>query len=200
MSANPNAVNATGWQRLAAKALDVLPALAVGAAGWAVAQLLPGAGSTVPAAAAATAGAVLAGYALWLWIWEARTGKTPGNLAFGLRTTSEQGHVPGLRGIFLRNLLLALSGLLVLGPVVLLLSNRWDANHQRQGWHDKLARTLSVDVAAGRNPLETGGLRGATAGGSGHRIFRESGSRERAGAGWVPAPQAPAGSGPVGRR
>ena len=42
----------------------------------------------------------------------------------------------------------------------MVISNLWDANHQRQGWHDKVAKTLALDVNAGRDPLTTGGLYG----------------------------------------
>ncbi|SDQ24262.1 FHA domain-containing protein [Arthrobacter crystallopoietes] len=48
----------------------------------------------------------------------------------------------------------------VVGAVIVVISNLWDANHQRQGWHDKVAKTLALDVNAGRDPLTTGGLYG----------------------------------------
>ncbi|MCQ1957319.1 RDD family protein [Arthrobacter sp. zg-Y826] len=159
MASSTNLVNATAFQRLAAKALDALPSavllLAVTWLFWLV-------GGDEARVLGMTTGAVLAGgYALWLWIWEAGSGKTPGNLALGIRTTGSNGHAPGLLPVLLRNGLLGLSGAVVVGPVVLLVSNLWDKNHQRQGWHDKVAGTLVVDVRAGRDPLLTGGIRAA---------------------------------------
>lgn len=159
MAAHPHVVNATAGQRLAAKVIDAAPVLLTGAA-------LLGSGRWIPAAAS-----VAVAYCVWLWWWEAASGKTPGNLALGIRTTDEAGHPPGLLGIFLRGMLLGLSAATVVGPPVLLVSNVWDANDRRQGWHDKAAHTLVVDVRAGRNPLATGGLRPAAV---------------ADGAGWIP--------------
>ncbi|MDK1328416.1 RDD family protein [Arthrobacter sp. zg-Y1143] len=164
MPPSPNLVNATAAQRLGAKILDALPVAALLAAAPLLLSLAMPGRDALPVGFAA-GGALAGGFALWLWIWEAGTGKTPGNLALGIRTTSEDGRAPGLIPVLLRNVLLALSGITVAGPVVLLLSNLWDRNSQRQGWHDKVARTLVVDVRAGRDPLLTGGLH--TAAGAG---------------------------------
>ncbi|WP_308036440.1 RDD family protein [Arthrobacter sp. zg-Y1110] len=159
MASSTNLVNATAFQRVAAKALDALPsAVLLLAVTW-LFRLVGGDDARM---LGMTTGAVLAGgYALWLWIWEAGSGKTPGNLALGIRTTGGNGLAPGLVPVLLRNALLGLSGVVVVGPVVLLVSNLWDKNHQRQGWHDKVAGTLVVDVRAGRDPLLTGGIRTA---------------------------------------
>ena len=60
----------------------------------------------------------------------------------------------------MRGLIVGVAGIVPLvGPVIVLVSARWDHNGQRQGWHDKVARTLVCDVRAGR-PLTTGGLHG----------------------------------------
>ncbi|MHA7306145.1 RDD family protein [Arthrobacter sp. TMN-49] len=99
------------------------------------------------------------GYAIWLWLWEARSGKTPGNLMVGLRTTSMDGEAAGLLAIFLRKLMIAVSSIVpTVGPLLVIISNTWDANGKRQGWHDKVANTLVFNVNAGRNPIETGGI------------------------------------------
>lgn len=108
------------------------------------------------------AGALLAlGYWIFLWGWEARTGKTLGNLMFGLRTTNDEGFAPGWLAVFLRNLMIGLSGIVpVIGFVIVMLSNLFDSNGKRQGWYDKAARTFVFDVRRGRNPLVTGGING----------------------------------------
>lgn len=164
-----NLVNAPAGKRLAAWLIDqILPAAAVGiVAGATFPAVLDSAGvaqeqalATFTMAMLVTSVVVLA-YSVWLWGWQASAGKTPGNLVLGLRVTSEEGTGAGWGPIFLRWVIIAVSGLVpVVGPVLMLLSNLWDTNHQRQGWHDKVARTLVVDVNAGRNPLTTGGLFG----------------------------------------
>lgn len=108
------------------------------------------------------AGGLLAlGYWIFLWGWEAKTGKTLGNLMFGLRTTDDGGFAPGWLAVFLRNLIIGLSGIVpVIGFVIVMLSNLFDSNGKRQGWYDKAARTFVFDVRRGRNPLVTGGING----------------------------------------
>lgn len=99
------------------------------------------------------------GYGIWLWLWEARAGKTPGNLMLGLRTTNMEGRPAGLLAIFLRYLIIAVSGIIpTIGPLLVIISNAWDANDKKQGWHDKVAHTLVFNVRTGRDPLETGGI------------------------------------------
>ncbi|MDJ0314380.1 RDD family protein [Arthrobacter sp. H35-D1] len=99
------------------------------------------------------------GYAIWLWLWEAKSGKTPGNLMVGLRTTNMEGHPAGVVAIFLRQLIIVVSSIVpIIGPVLVTISNTWDANEKKQGWHDKVANTLVFNIKAGRNPLETGGI------------------------------------------
>lgn len=171
MQAQLKLVNATVGKRLLAKIIDVLPPLLVFGICWGIAW----ASLAVSDPTAAQAGAALAGaliwltvggllslaYGLWIWGWEATTGKTPGNLAVGLRTTNEVGLVPGWGAIFVRNLLVGVAWIVpVIGPLVVTVSALWDSNAQRQGWHDKVARTLMCDVKAGRDPLTTGGLTG----------------------------------------
>ncbi|MDD0857264.1 RDD family protein [Arthrobacter alpinus] len=98
-------------------------------------------------------------YVVWQWMWEAKSGKTLGNVILGLRTTNMEGHPAGLLAIFLRSLMVSLSSVVpTAGPIVMLISNIWDKNGKKQGWHDKVAHTLVFNVAKGRNPLETGGI------------------------------------------
>ena len=159
---NPHVVNATALQRLGAKAIDALVPLALVLLLPLIASLagrMTGSADEPSMTAAVVLCALLAGgYGIWLWLWEAGTGRTPGNLALGIRTCGRNGLAPGVVAVLVRNLIVGLSGITVLGPVVVLVSNLWDANQQRQGWHDKAAGTLVVDVRAGRDPLLTGGL------------------------------------------
>lgn len=167
MAAALNLVNAAAGKRLAAWLLDAVPVLIAWMVFVAVNAEAISRMATSEAAGASLAGsylvlvAILLAYGIAVWGWEAQTGKTPGNLALGLRTSDEDGFAPGWLKVFLRRLIVAVSGIVPLvGPVVVVLSNLWDANHQRQGWHDKIAKTLVVDVNQGRNPITTGGLFG----------------------------------------
>jgi uncharacterized RDD family membrane protein YckC len=164
-----NLVNAVAGKRLAAWLIDqIVPALVMILVFSATfPAVLSSAGAAQQEALGTYALAMLVSsvvslaYAVWLWGWQASAGKTPGNLVLGLRVTSEEGTPAGWGAIFLRSVMIWVSGLVpVVGPVLMLLSNLWDGNHQRQGWHDKVARTLVVDVKNGRNPLTTGGLFG----------------------------------------
>ncbi|WP_251046019.1 RDD family protein [Arthrobacter sp. ISL-85] len=119
---------------------------------------------------------------------EARTGKTPGSLAMGIRSADQDGYAPGAGAVFLRGLitgagiLLALlaavlvvvfkwfdAALFILGPLLLIgaawavlvvVSNRWDKNGGLRAWNDTAAKTLVFDIKAGRDPLTTGGIQG----------------------------------------
>jgi len=119
---------------------------------------------------------------------EGRTGKTPGNLAMGIRSADQDGYAPGAGAVFLRGLitgagiLLALlaavlvvvfkwfdAALFILGPLLLVgaawavlvvVSNRWDKNGGLRAWNDTAAKTLVFDVKAGRDPITTGGIQG----------------------------------------
>ncbi|GLB68647.1 RDD family protein [Arthrobacter mangrovi] len=174
MAARLNLVSASAGKRFGAWLVDRIPPAVV--AGIAYGISLPSVVSAAStgsetATAAALGGFFLAAgiasvlilaYTIWKWLWEARSGKTPGNVLLGLRTASEDGEAPGAAAIFIRGLILAVSNVVpVAGPIVVVISNLWDPNHKRQGWHDKVAKTLVLDVNAGRDPLTTGGLYGA---------------------------------------
>ncbi|MBD8043027.1 RDD family protein [Arthrobacter sp. Sa2BUA2] len=147
MATNPNLVNATAGQRLAARAVDSVPLLVLAL----VVLRVPGQLALI------FCGVGAAAYLLWTWLWEAGSGQTPGNRLLSLRTVNEDGQAPGLPAVLVRNLLLLVSAATVVGPWILTVSNLWDHPHRRQGWHDKAARTLMVDIRAGRDPLVTGG-------------------------------------------
>ncbi|WP_417216798.1 RDD family protein [Arthrobacter sp.] len=172
MAQNLNLVNAVAAKRLVAGLLDIVPVVIA----WmifyginlATLQSSSYLSSSDLISEMATSSMVVSvfvlAYAVAIWGWEASTGKTPGNLALGLRTSDEDGFAPGWGKVFIRRLLVWVSGIVpIVGPVIMLLSNLWDPNHQRQGWHDKAARTLVVDVNQGRNPITTGGLFGPSA-------------------------------------
>lgn len=160
--------NAGAGRRLAAKIIDgVPPGILLGAASGIGAALV----STTPVDGGTQlnltwllvllgVGSLLSlAYVVWQWLWEAKSGKTLGNLMLGIRTTNMDGHPAGLLAIFLRSLMVSLSSVVpTVGPILMLISNTWDKNGKRQGWHDKVAHTLVFNVKNGRNPLETGGI------------------------------------------
>ncbi|MGX1161774.1 putative RDD family membrane protein YckC [Arthrobacter sp. SLBN-100] len=197
MAVNLQLVPAAPGKRLGAAVIDWLPPLAV----LVVAFALGFAGVTRTRSGGFiiydTASLVLFGgiglgltlvYLSVVMGWEARTGKTPGNLLMGIRGADNDGYAPGAGPVFLRGLitgagiLLALlaavlvvvfqwfgAALFVLTPLVLagaawavlvVVSNSWDKNGRLRGWHDAAAKTLAFDVKAGRNPITTGGIQG----------------------------------------
>ncbi|MFK0083688.1 RDD family protein [Glutamicibacter sp. NPDC090743] len=98
---------------------------------------------------------------VFLWWWEAAAGKSLGNVLLGLRTTTVSGERPGWGKTIIRRLLIAVAGIVpILGSVLMVISNQFDANGKKQGWHDKAAGTLVLDIKAGRDPLTTGGTGG----------------------------------------
>ncbi|WP_207344445.1 RDD family protein [Arthrobacter sp. E3] len=155
-------------RRLAAKLIDgILPAILVGVAAGIGASLIKvtQAGSyaqvdlTWLMILLSIASVLSLGYGIWLWLWEAKSGKTLGNLMLGLRTTNMEGHPAGVLAIFLRLLIIGVSSIVpTIGPLLVIISNTWDSNGKKQGWHDKVAHTLVFNVKTGRDPLETGGI------------------------------------------
>lgn len=119
---------------------------------------------------------------------EGRSGVTIGNQMLGIRSTDKDGYAPGTGGVFLRGLItgagiilallaavaiviftwfdVALFILVPLGligavwAVLVVVSNTWDPNSGRSGWHDRAAKTLVFDVKNGRNPITSGGIQG----------------------------------------
>jgi uncharacterized RDD family membrane protein YckC len=86
----------------------------------------------------------LIGALVVLLFWAERQG-TPGKLVLGLRIVdAETGGMPGIRRLVLRYVGYLVSALpLGLGYLWVL----WDP--RRQGWHDKMARTLVIRQARG---------------------------------------------------
>ncbi|MFJ3403418.1 RDD family protein [Promicromonospora sp. NPDC090134] len=97
-------------------------------------------------------------FQLSMWIWESRTGRTIGNSAMGLRTLSAEDRSPiGFVRELLRVLVLAAGSLVAgFGQIVVLLSPLWDKGDKVQGWQDKAARSVVVDVRAPQIALTTG--------------------------------------------
>lgn len=197
MAVNLQLAPATAGKRLGAAVIDWLPPLAVlvvtfalGFAG--ITRTRSGGFIIYDTGSLVLFGGIGLGltlvYLLVVLGWEARTGKTPGNMLMGIRSADNDGFAPGAGAVFLRGLvtgagiLLALvaailvvvfqwfgAALLVLGPLVLagaawavlvVLSNNWDKNGRLRGWHDAAAKTLAFDVKAGRDPITTGGIQG----------------------------------------
>jgi len=185
----PKLVNALARQRVLAKMVDALvPAVAV-----LVAYLLGGG----PAALLMAGGLTLL-YWIAVLVWEASTGRTPGNLALGLATVSAAGTPPGFIAVLVRALALGLASIVpVIGPLVLLVSHLWDRDGQRRSWHDKPVGTYVLDVRTGRDPLRSGGLDGALAqAGFGGSLSADSGEgrQDHALAGGGPSARATADS------
>lgn len=86
-----------------------------------------------------------------LVLWEARSGRTAGNLLLGLRTAQvETPWAPGLGRAATRAAIVAASLLTVVGPWVLVGTGAGDRSRRGQGWHDRAARCVVVDVRAMR--------------------------------------------------
>ncbi|NNH06342.1 FHA domain-containing protein, partial [Cellulomonas fimi] len=96
----------------------------------------------------ALAGLLAAEVVVGLVVWEARTGRTLGNLALGLRAARvESPYALGAGRAGLRALVLAAGHLVAgLGQWVVVGSVAADSSPRRQGWHDRAGRAVVVDV------------------------------------------------------
>lgn len=85
------------------------------------------------------------------WVLHGRLGWTVGRRIVGIRTVDARTRRPiGMWRILLRGLVVALgSVVLVVGQLVVLLSPLFDHSGRRQGWHDRAARALVLDVRDG---------------------------------------------------
>ncbi|MBX9247018.1 RDD family protein [Actinotalea ferrariae] len=151
---------ARAGRRVAAYAIDLAVALVVAGAVWWFTRSLVYAGL---AAVEVAAGLV---------VWEARSGRTVGNTVLGLRSAQEDlPYAPGLGRSVARALVLAGGHVVAgLGQWLVVASSAFDASGRRQGWHDKLAGTVVVDIRALRReeapvafqaPVVTGAAPGA---------------------------------------
>lgn len=158
--AYPGAVPASVGKRVLAYVIDMLAASILGGAFLV-------AGSMQAASASAdgrrSGGAIvltLVGVVLLLafgvvqWWYHGRKGVTLGKALVGLRTLdADTGQPIGMERVLLRALVVAASSLAFgIGQLVMLASPLFDSGGRRQGWHDKAARALVVDVVTGVDP------------------------------------------------
>lgn len=89
------------------------------------------------------------------FVLHGRKGTTIGKSVFGLRSV----HVaklgrPGFWRVVLRSIIVAASGLVVVGPLVMVLSPLWDSERRGRGWHDHATRVWLIDVRGGLDPYD----------------------------------------------
>jgi uncharacterized RDD family membrane protein YckC len=155
------AVTASMAKRLLAVVVDgvVAAVLGGGAAVAVAAVLLEGRPRPLPFAADLVPVVVLGGLLLLVlgavqWWSLATRGCTLGMRALGLRALSPStGRPVGLRRALVRRLVVAAGWVVpVVGPVAVHLSPLLDGTGRRQGWHDRAAGTVVLDVVAGADP------------------------------------------------
>lgn len=155
--AYPGVVPASVGRRVLAYVIDALAAFLLGGA-FLVAGVWQARASSDPAAGrglAIVGGVVLLALGLAQWWSHARSGVTLGKALVGLRTLDvATGRPIGPWRVLLRWLVAAAGTLAAgIGYLVVLASPLFDATGRRQGWHDKAAGALVVDVVAGVDPL-----------------------------------------------
>lgn len=167
MAVKMNLVDATTTQRLLSWLVDMVPVLILSVIFLPMISAKMLQALTVPEVMGdimgiyATYALLSLAYTVFVWWWEATAGKTPGNLVLGVRTTNLEGGAPGWGKTIGRRLLIAVAGIIPLaGSILMVISNQFDSNGKKQGWHDKAAGTLVLDIKAGRDPLSTGGKQG----------------------------------------
>jgi hypothetical protein len=173
---------------------------------------------TTEAEAQAVLGSLLVVYAVagasslacWvgIWAWEGSTGRTLGNLATGVRSVRAEDRSPlGFGRAALRWIITFLGALaLGIGELLVVLSPAFDSSGRKQGWQDKAAKALVLDVRGLQDPSARAGVVGEPSAQpvatppSGYRGSSPSGHVPVAGAfATQPASPAPgAGPAPVG--
>ncbi|MFD6164777.1 RDD family protein [Oerskovia sp. NPDC060287] len=98
----------------------------------------------------AVTGALALVYWLAVWFWEGRTGRTIGNLLLGLRTVRVEDRSPvGFGRAALRWIVVGLGAIACgVGEFLVVLSPAFDKSGLGQGWQDKAAKTVVLDVRA----------------------------------------------------
>lgn len=156
----PGALPAPWGRRLLAFVIDQAAALLLGG-GFLVAGLVQLPTSETEASSAAL-GAVVVGAALLLglgvfqWWYQGTRGFTIGKRLVGLRTLSERSGRPvGMGPAFVRLLVPGVANVVPgVGPALVYASPLFDSTGRRQGWHDKAAGTVVLDVASGIDPAQ----------------------------------------------
>lgn len=161
------------------QAADVSPGLGPAFAGTPATTAMRIAAFTFDAAAVALAAAVvllisrsvmLAGLTalelvIGLWVLEARTGLTIGNLLLRLRTArGDRPFTPGAGRQLVRGLITGAGFIVAVGSWIIVASSAWDHSGKRRSWADRAADTVVVAVpsrqtsATGASPNAAGPL------------------------------------------
>lgn len=163
----PGAVPASLGRRLLAAVIDGVAALLLGG-GFVLAgtvQLLDQVGAGAAGRTAVTptgvpviavvGGVVLVIVGVVQWVLLGTRGWTLGKKLVSLRALDARtGRPLGLGRALVRLLVPGVSGVVPLvGPVLVGLSPLFDDSGRRQGWHDKAAGSVVLDVAVGRDPM-----------------------------------------------
>ncbi|HEX8551479.1 MAG TPA: RDD family protein [Abditibacteriaceae bacterium] len=136
---------ASPWKRLAASACDCLLILFAHIVFWIFFNALVDSPDAVPDALARRIQLGSSGLC-WLYFWVSWSlGTTPGQRLWHIRVVAENGARPGWRRGFVRCLGYMLASI----PLKMGLVAAWFHPH-RQGWHDRIARTVVVERDAPR--------------------------------------------------
>lgn len=184
-------VNASTGRRFVARLIDALLLAVVTAVTAVVAAAQGPAGAVVPVVVTGSVIALLVVVVQW-W-WEATCGRTVGGVTVGIRTVDSHEAAPGWWRVLVRTAVVAVAGVVpVVGPVLVTVSNVWDRDRRRQGWHDKAAGTWVVDASLGRDPLADARprLRPATPGSGEPSVASPAASPASAAAAIAPVPPA----------
>ena len=153
----PGSVPATVGRRLSALLIDAVAALVLG--GGLLVGGLAGQwrddGTMAGLAPVTLVGAlVLLAFALTQWAMLGTTGRTVGGLLTAQRVVDQDTGDPiGLGRAAVRCAVHLASWVLPLvGPAVLVVSGAWDPEGRRRTWHDRIARTVVLDLAVGLDP------------------------------------------------
>lgn len=83
---------------------------------------------------------------LYYWLFTGLKGQTPGKMAVGIKVVNAAGSVPGLGYAALREIPGKIAS-----SIVIYLGFLWIAwDRQKQGWHDKIAKTYVIRVESRR--------------------------------------------------
>lgn len=154
----PGAVPASPARRVLAAVLDAVAALVLG--GVFVAMGAPAALRGDPSPLLVAGAVASTALAVAQWVLLGTQGATLGKRLTRLRVVDASTARPiGLARAAVRLLVPAAASLVVVGPLLVALSVLWDP--RRQGWHDRAARSVVLDVALGGDPRTAGAVSSA---------------------------------------